>query len=96
MDSEEPEILRRIEPTEAVKTLGVMLNMEGTDKEEVEYLREKAEVWAEHIRTGVITKNDGWYALTTTVMKTMEYPMGQSACPKKTGTTLWHRYWRRD
>ena len=83
VDSEELETLRRIEPTEAVKTLGVMLNMEGTDKEEVEYLREKAEVWAEHIRTGVITKNDGWYALNTTVMKTLEYPMA-AICLSKT------------
>ena len=77
------ENLRRIEPTEAVKTLGVMLNLEGTDKAEASYLREKSEVWAEHIRTGVITKNDAWYALNTTVMKTMEYPMAAICLSRK-------------
>jgi hypothetical protein len=37
--------------------------------------RGKAEERAEHIRRGVLTKNDAWYALNTTIMKTMEYPM---------------------
>lgn len=49
--------------------------MAGTDKAEVAYLWNKAEVWAEQIRTRAITKNDAWYALNTTVMKTMEYQM---------------------
>jgi hypothetical protein len=83
VNSDEMENLRRIEPTEAVKTLGVMLNLEGTDTAEASYLREKSEVWAEHIRTGVITKNDAWYALNTTVMKTMEYPMAAICLSRK-------------
>jgi hypothetical protein len=40
-----------------VNTLGVMLKLEETDKAEVTYLGGNAEEWAEHIRTGVSTKN---------------------------------------
>jgi hypothetical protein len=36
-------------PAEAVKTLGVMLNLEGTDQAKGSYLRGKAEEWAEHV-----------------------------------------------
>jgi hypothetical protein len=75
VDSEEQEALCRVEPEEVVKTLVVMLNTAGTDKLEVAYLWNKAEVWAEHIWAGVITKSDGWYALNTMEMKTMEYSM---------------------
>jgi hypothetical protein len=75
VESEDMTRLRRVEPAEAVKTLGVMLNLEGTDQDKVSYLRGKAEDWAKHICTGVLTKNDAWYALNTTIMKTMEYPM---------------------
>jgi hypothetical protein len=75
VNSDEQEALRRIEPGEAVKTLGVMLNMAGTDKAEGAYLRNKAEVWAEQIWMGAITKNNAWYALNTMVMKTMKYPI---------------------
>jgi hypothetical protein len=81
-DSEELEKIRQIEPEEAVETLGLMLNMAGTDKVEAAYLRNKAEVWAEHIRTRVTTKNDGCYAPNTTVMKTLEYTMAK-ICPSK-------------
>jgi hypothetical protein len=75
VDSEELVNLKRVEPGEAVKTLGVMLNMERTDKAQVTYLRQKGEDWAQPIRSGCITKNDARCALNTTIMKTFEYPM---------------------
>jgi hypothetical protein len=60
-----------------------MLNLEGTDQAEASYLRGKAEEWAEHIRTGVQTKNDAWYVLNTTIMKTMGYPMAGICLSRK-------------
>jgi hypothetical protein len=83
VESEDMARLRRVEPVEAVKTLGVMLNLEGTDQAGVGYLRGKAEEWAEHIYTGVLTKNDAWYALNTRIMKTMEYPMAAICISRK-------------
>jgi hypothetical protein len=67
--------LKQVEPRESAKTLGFMLNMEGTDAYQSVYLRQKGEDWAELIRSGQITKNDWWYALNMTIMKTFEYPM---------------------
>jgi hypothetical protein len=66
VDSEEQVNLQEVEPEEAVKTLGVMLNMEGTDNKQAVYPRKKGEDWAELIRSSRITKNDGWYALNIT------------------------------
>jgi hypothetical protein len=43
MDSEELVGLKRVEPGEAVKMLGVMLNIKGTDKAQVIYLQQKGE-----------------------------------------------------
>jgi hypothetical protein len=76
VDSEKLVNLKRVEPGEAVKTLGVMLlNMEKTDEAKVTNLQQKGEdCWAELIRPFVKT-NDVWYALNTTIMKTFEYPM---------------------
>jgi hypothetical protein len=75
VDSDELVNLKRVEPGKAVKTLGVMLNMEGTEDAQEIYLQQKCEDWAELILSGRITKNDACYALNTTIMKTFEYPM---------------------
>jgi hypothetical protein len=88
VDSEEQVNLQRVEPEEAVKTLGVMLNMEGTDNAEAVYLRQKGADWAELIRSGRITKNDGWYALNTTIMKTFEYPMAATCLTRQQWDTI--------
>jgi hypothetical protein len=83
VESEDMARLSRVEPAEAVKTLGVMLSLEGTDQAGIGYLRGKAEEWAEHIYTGVLTKNDAWYALNTRIMKTMEYPIAAMRISRK-------------
>ena len=44
-------------------------------KEEKEYLRSKAETWAAALRSRRLRKNDAWYCLTATIMKTIEYPL---------------------
>jgi hypothetical protein len=60
VDSAELVNLKQVEPDEAIKTLGVMLNMEGMDEAQMTYLRQKGEDWAELIRPVCITKNDAW------------------------------------
>ena len=49
--------------------------MDGNNKEEINKLRHKTEEFAKQVRTGVINKWDAWYAITSTIMKTLEYPM---------------------
>jgi ribonuclease HI len=67
--------LKRYDPDIAKETLGVFLAMDGNNKEQIIKLRHKTEEFAEQLRTGVINKWDAWYAITATIMKTLEYPM---------------------
>ena len=68
-------VLTRLNPDVAQETLGVMQAMDGNNKAEILHLRGKAEEFADAIRTGFLKKNDAWYALNSTILKTMEYPM---------------------
>jgi hypothetical protein len=68
-------LITRLEPSEAHQTLGIMIAMDGNCKAEIVHLRGKAEEFADQLRTGFIRKIDAWYALTATIMKTLEYPM---------------------
>ena len=38
-------------------------------------LKSKAIIWAEKVRCGKLRRNEAWQALTTTVFKTIEYPL---------------------
>ena len=67
--------LPRLEPHEAIETLGIFISMDGNNEKQVEKLRDKAETYAEHTRTGFLTKEEAWHSLHSTVMKTLEYPM---------------------
>jgi hypothetical protein len=43
----------------------------------------KAEEFADSMQTGFLKKKDAWYALTSTIMKTMEYPMAVTTMKKQ-------------
>jgi hypothetical protein len=67
--------LERLPPNVARRTLGVRLAPDGNNEDEVKHLRGVAEKWKDHIRTGHLQRHEAWYALTATVMKTIEYPL---------------------
>jgi hypothetical protein len=75
--------LQRFEPDHAKETLGVFLAMNGNNKEEIKKLRAKSVEFSECIRTGRLTRFDAWYALTSTVMKTLEYLMAATTIKEK-------------
>ena len=52
-----------------------MLAMDGNNVEECQHLRKKTMEFADNMRTGFLSKNDAWYALNSTIMKMLEYPM---------------------
>ena len=60
---------------EAKRMLGVYLAANGENITQIEHLRDVAENWKEKIRVGHLIHNDAWTALTTTVMKSLEYPL---------------------
>ena len=76
-------ILQRLEPHEAIETLGIYISMDGNQKAEVKKLRDKAAEFAEHVRTGFVTRDEAWHALNTTIMKTLEYPMEAISLTRK-------------
>jgi uncharacterized protein with LGFP repeats len=67
--------LQRCKASEAQKTLGKFLAMDGNNMEETQYLRQKAVDFADCVRTGFLSRQDATYALHHTIMKTLEYPM---------------------
>jgi hypothetical protein len=76
-------LLQRYEPHVGKETLGVMQAMGGNNADEVRHLRAKADQFADSMRTGFLSKNDAWYALTATILKSMEYPMATTTMPEK-------------
>ena len=76
-------ILQRHEPSVGQETLGVMQAMDGNNVAEIAHLHKKAAAFADSMRTGYLSKNDAWFALTATIMKTMEYPMATTTMDEK-------------
>jgi hypothetical protein len=52
-----------------------MQAMDRNNVDKIEHLLKKAVVLADLMRTGFLSKNDAWLALTATIMKTMERPL---------------------
>jgi Reverse transcriptase (RNA-dependent DNA polymerase) len=67
--------LRRLTPADAERTLGARISPNGSCVREKRYLRECAEAWADHIRTGRLPRSLSWKALLTTIMRTLLYPL---------------------
>ncbi|CAJ1969985.1 unnamed protein product [Cylindrotheca closterium] len=71
----ELEALRRLEPDEAEKTLGVILAPLEDQQARVAHLKSISKKWAEQVRSGHLHKYDVIPLIKTTVMKSLEYPM---------------------
>ena len=67
--------LQRLEPHESRRSLGVYSAPDGNSKDQVAILRATAENWSEKIRVGRLPQTEAWLALTTRIMKTIEYPL---------------------
>jgi hypothetical protein len=78
-------ILERHDPSEATETLGVWQAMDGNNIKQIAQLRKKTKEFADCMRTGYLSKNNAWYAINTTIMKTLEYLM--------TATTISEAEW---
>ena len=67
--------LARLDPSLARETLGIFLAMDGNQRAQTEHLKNKARIYAEQLRTGIISKRHAWYSYTAAFSKTLEYPM---------------------
>ena len=77
-------LLKRFEPSEAAKTLGIMVAANGSMKAEVQHLKAKATAFADEIRRPSPTnRKENWMAYKHTICKIMEYPNGSNQHHRK-------------
>jgi hypothetical protein len=81
-------VLQRYEAKVGKETLGVMQAMDGNNVAEIAQLLKKAVAFADSMGTGYLSKNDAWFALTATIMKTMEYPVATTTITETEWNTI--------
>ena len=62
-------MLDRLSPSEARRTLGVFLDPDGNQKQQVEILREKSKHWADRVRMGHLPRHLTWKALKASLFR---------------------------
>ena len=78
-----PEPIRRLEVTESEEALGIQSCPAGLQEAEVRYLQGKTALWVDHVRTKKIKKEEAWYCLNSTILKTLEYPLTATTLSRK-------------
>src|SRR5210317_979062 len=73
--SREFEELRRLEPGDSERTLGVMLAPEENKPAQAAHLRKIAQQWVANFRPVHLLRSDVLPLLRTTILKSLEYPM---------------------
>ena len=73
--TDEVQPLSQFEANQGKETLGVILSPDGNNKEAVNELRLKSETWRDNIQAGHIERHEAWQAISTTIMKTLQYPL---------------------
>ena len=82
------EPLRRLEPDESERTLGVMLAPLENLKAHEAQLIAKAKDWAEQLRPNLLHKYDVLPLIRSTIMKKLEYPMALTTLDAKQWTDI--------
>ena len=62
--------------------------MDGNESAQVKYLHDKAKDFAAQLSIHKVTKNDAWYALERSFLKTIEYPLMVTTIPFKTWSSI--------
>ncbi len=68
------QIPRRL-PHQAAEALGIQARPDGKMKDEKAYIKAKIAKWCDGVRTKRLHKEEAWYSLNATIMKTIEYPL---------------------
>ena len=89
LDSEGRRVeLKQIPVDKGTRTLGVILAPDGNNADQVAVLVEKAEQWAELITTGHLEREEAWRALTSTILKSLEYPLTATTLTQQETTKI--------
>ena len=81
-------VLERLHPSEARRTLGVRLALDGNNLHEFEFRCAQSQQWADRIRAGHLPRSLAWLGLTTTVLKSLEYPLPATTFSEKDCTAI--------
>jgi hypothetical protein len=69
------ETLRRIEPNQAGKTLGILMAIDGNETSQFVRMKTAAADWASVVKSSFLRQNNLLPMISATIQKTMEYPM---------------------
>ena len=67
--------IERLSVSDAQRTLGVRLAPDGNNEAEVKFLRERAQDWADRVRTGHLPRRLVWESMHSTILKSLQYPL---------------------
>ena len=74
--------LTRLEANESRRALGVMPRRDGSEDDNLAYLKAKGRKWADRIRTSSLTRAEAWRAAKATIWRTFAFPT-RSMCATK-------------
>jgi hypothetical protein len=77
------QMLERLNPAKAKATLGVWQAPSGDATNQIHEMRKLTEECADQLCTGKLKQHKAWLALTTTVWKTLEYPLNALTLSKQ-------------
>jgi Reverse transcriptase (RNA-dependent DNA polymerase) len=82
-DSGQKQNIRQSLPAKGELALGVAFSPTGDMSDEVTYLRNKSSKWGDKVLKANLTNQEAWIALSTTIMKTIEYPLAATLMTRK-------------
>ena len=68
-------VIEKLAASDSRRTLGVRLAPDGNNEAEVKFLRERAQNWADRVRTGHLPRRLVWESMNTTILKSLQYPL---------------------
>lgn len=67
--------LEQLEVSQGKRTIGAILTPNGSDVDATTFLQKKSLDWAAKISAGFLTPREAWYALTSTILQSLEFPL---------------------
>ena len=80
--------LTRLEPSEARRTLGVRLALDGNNKAEFQFRLTQVKLWSDALRTGRLPRPLAWLSMTTSILSTLVYPLPSTTFTKQECTKI--------
>jgi Reverse transcriptase (RNA-dependent DNA polymerase) len=81
-DDGSEQVIKQISNEAGELALGLKFSPTNNNKDEMEYLLDKATIWAENVRTGHLKRQEAWTCLEKTIMNTINYAMPATTLSK--------------